>query len=55
MPTIAETASGSPTIPVIPFESTMSKEQEAALLERQIGFFQTQLDAIKKRLEELKT
>jgi len=53
MPTIPEQTSVPPTIPTMPFAPTMSKEQEIPILEQQMTFLQSQLDAIKKRLEEL--
>jgi hypothetical protein len=36
-----------------PFVPTYSKEQEKQMLEQQLGFLETQLTAIRKRLEEL--
>jgi hypothetical protein len=40
-------------IPTAPFAPALTKEQETKMLEQQTIFLQSQLDAIKKRLEEL--
>lgn len=44
----------SPTVPGVPFIPTMPKEQEVNMLEQQMQVLKTQLDAITKRLDELK-
>jgi len=36
-----------------PFAPTLTKEQETQLLEHQMTFLQAQLNAIKKRLDEV--
>jgi hypothetical protein len=40
-------------VPATPFMPALTKEQEVQVLEQQMGFLQSRLDAIKKRLEEL--
>jgi len=52
-PTGAPPTSGAPTTPVTPFAPTLTKEQEKQMLEQQVKAFEAQLDAIRKRLEEL--
>jgi len=42
-----------PTVPTTPFMPTLTKEQEKQMLEQQLRFVETHLDAIRKRLEEL--
>jgi len=49
---------GTPSMPApapfgAPYPPTYSKEQEKQMLEQQLGFLEAQLDAIRKRLEEL--
>ena len=43
----------SPIVPRAPFMPTLSKDQEIDMLEQQMQFLKTQLDAFKKRLDEL--
>ncbi len=52
-PAGAPPTSGAPTTPVTPFAPTLTKEQEKQMLEQQVKAFEAQLDAIRKRLEEL--
>jgi hypothetical protein len=40
-------------VPATPFMPALTKEQEVQVLEQQMGFLQSRLDAIKNRLEEL--
>ena len=42
-----------PTVPITPFAPTITKEQEVQMLEQYAGNLEAQLNAIKKRLEEL--
>ena len=53
IPTIPEQTSIPPTVPATPFMPTMSKEQEIPILKQQMKLLQSQLDTIRKRLEEL--
>jgi hypothetical protein len=53
MPTVPEQTSIPPTVPATPFMPTMSKEQEIPILKQQMKLLQSQLDTIRKRLEEL--
>jgi hypothetical protein len=39
--------------PTMPFAPTLTKEQEKQMLQQQVQTLETQLNAIKKRLEEL--
>ena len=42
-----------PTVPTTPFVPTFTKEKEKQMLGQQVKALEAQLDAIKKRLEEL--
>ena len=42
-----------PTVPAMPFAPTLTKEQERQMLEQQVTALEAQLDAMRKRLEEL--
>ena len=42
-----------PTVPATPFVPAFTKEQERQMLEQQVKALEAQLDAIRKRLEEL--
>jgi len=49
-PTVTPPVTPTPTLPTFP---TIPKEQEKAMLEQQLKFLEAQVDAIRKRLEEL--
>jgi len=51
-PTVPPTT-GTPAAPTAPFVPTLTKEQEKQMLEQQVKALEAQLDAIRKRLEEL--
>jgi prefoldin subunit 5 len=40
-------------VPTAPFVPTVTKDQERQVLEQQVQAFEAQLDAIRKRLDEL--
>lgn len=52
-PTVPEPTSVPQMVPATPFMPALTKEQEVQVLEQQMGFLQSRLDAIKNRLEEL--
>jgi hypothetical protein len=43
-----------PAVPMTPFAPTLTPEQETPMLEQQMKALQAQLDAVRKRLEELR-
>jgi len=43
-----------PTVPEAPFMPTLTKEQEMQMLEQQVKALESHLDAVRKRLEELR-
>ena len=56
-PTGVPPTPGAPTVPTtpfaMPFAPTLTKDHERQMLEQQVGALEAQLDAIRKRLEEL--
>ena len=53
IPTVPGQTTVPPTVPITPFASALTKEQEVQMLEQYAGNLEAQLNAIKKRLEEL--
>lgn len=53
-PAVAPQVPAGPMASTMPFTQTYTPEQEAEMLEQQMKALQTQLDTIRKRLEELR-
>jgi hypothetical protein len=51
----SESTAVPPTVTAPPYSPTYTREQESQMLERQMAYLQSQLAAIKQRIEDLKT